>query len=91
MQWGGILTHAGWIPGEPIPARIVCLMMVALKLNREAYCHQTDNIDDGHNYLAFAGEIADGDQREKVPIYPGQADGYSEEQECSCGEGCGCK
>ena len=58
MQWGGILSHSGWRPGQPIPGRVVCLMMVAVKLNREAYHPQQDNIDDGHNYLTFAGELS---------------------------------
>jgi len=62
MQWAGILTHSGWTPGEPIPARIVCLMMVALKLNREAYSPQEDNIIDGKNYLDFAGELSGNDE-----------------------------
>lgn len=84
MQWGGILTHAGWIPGEPIPARIVCLLMVALKLNREAYYHQEDNINDGKNYLAFAGEIADvEDKRKEVAICERQGDG-DPEAPCGC-------
>ena len=57
MQWGAILTHSGWMPGEPIPGRIVCLLMAALKLNREAYCHQQDNLDDAKVYLDFVGEL----------------------------------
>lgn len=92
MQWGGILSHSGWMPGEPIPARIVCLMMVALKLNREAYSPQEDNIHDGINYLNFAGEIADGEgctkqgvpddcnQREAASVCTRQ-DGDSEDED----------
>lgn len=82
MQWGGILTHAGWKPGEPVSARVVCLMMVALKLNREAYCHQQDNIDDGVNYLNFAGECSADNQGPSESICERQTDGDSQ---ASCG------
>ena len=60
--WSGILVQAmssgRWRPGETIPADLVCLMMVGLKLSREAYRHKDDNILDARVYLEFVDEIA---------------------------------
>jgi hypothetical protein len=60
--WGGILQQAvaggRWLAGEPLPPEIVCLMMVGVKLSREAFRHKQDNIDDGKVYLDFVGELS---------------------------------
>lgn len=59
--WGGILVQAAssgrWRVGEVVPPDIVCLMMVGVKMSREAYRHKTDNIDDAQNYLDFVEEL----------------------------------
>lgn len=62
LIWTGILGQAvmsgRWAHGEPIPPEIVCLMMVGVKLSREAYRHKDDNILDAKNYIDFASELS---------------------------------
>jgi hypothetical protein len=61
--WGGLLMQAveskRWKAGEPIPPELVTLMMVGVKLSREAFKHKDDNIVDGKNYLDFTGELSE--------------------------------
>ena len=61
--WGGILMQAieskRWKAGDPLPAELVTLMMVGVKLSREAFRHKKDNIVDGKNYLDFTGELSE--------------------------------
>jgi hypothetical protein len=61
--WGGLLMQAveskRWKAGDPIPAELVTLMMVGVKLSREAFKHKNDNIVDGKNYLDFTGELSE--------------------------------
>ena len=63
LIWAGILGQAvmagRWAHGEPIPPEIVCLMMVGVKLSREAFRHKQDNIIDAKNYADFASELAE--------------------------------
>lgn len=63
MIWGGVLMQAGqagrWMPGEPIPPELVALMMVGVKLSREAFRHKADNGVDAKNYWCFADEISE--------------------------------
>jgi hypothetical protein len=63
MIWGGILAQAmtggRWLPGENIPAELVTLMMAGVKVSREAFRHQPDNVLDARNYIAFTGELGD--------------------------------
>ena len=60
--WAGILLQAQssgrWAVGQSIPPEIVCLMMVGVKLSREAYRHTDDNIVDGKIYLDFVDEMS---------------------------------
>ena len=60
--WGGILLQAmsanRWHIGEALPPELVTLMMVGVKLSREAYRHKEDNIVDGKNYLDFTQEVS---------------------------------
>lgn len=62
MHWGAILfqafTSGRWRPGDAIPPELVTLCMVCVKVNREAYRHKQDNVDDGRNYLRFTGELS---------------------------------
>lgn len=62
--WGGVLAQAvaagRWTAGAVVPPEIVCLMMVGVKLSREAHRHKTDNIDDAQNYLDFVDELSGG-------------------------------
>jgi hypothetical protein len=48
-----------WKAGDPIPAEFVTLMMVGVKLSREAFRHKKDNVVDGKNYLDFTGELSE--------------------------------
>ncbi len=63
MHWGAILyqayTSGRWRPGLAIPPELSTLMMSCVKINREAYRHKADNIDDGQNYLRFTGELSE--------------------------------
>lgn len=67
--WAGILGQAvmagRWSHGTPIPPEIVCLMMVGVKLSREAYNHLHDNVVDARNYLDFVEEMSDERSRPK--------------------------
>ena len=60
--WSGILGQAvmagRWAHGERIPPEIVCLMMVGVKLSREAYRHKDDNIVDAKVYIDFVDELS---------------------------------
>jgi hypothetical protein len=60
--WGGIMLQAWgagrWKPGDDVPAELVTLMMVGVKVSREAYRHKADNVDDGKNYWDFTGELS---------------------------------
>ena len=61
--WGGILVQAAssgrWKVGETIPPDLVCLMMVGVKVSREAFRHKVDNIDDAQNYLDFVDDLSE--------------------------------
>jgi hypothetical protein len=63
MIWGGILTQAvqadKWIPGQPLPARLVTLMMTGVKMSREAFRHKQDNVDDAKVYWDFTKELSE--------------------------------
>jgi len=41
-----------------VPARMVALMMAAVKLNRDAFRFKQDNHDDAKNYLDIAKEVS---------------------------------
>ncbi len=61
-KWGttlGILEESppSWKPGEPIPPRIVALMMIDLKTCREAYKPVTDNSIDIAGYAYAMSKI----------------------------------
>jgi hypothetical protein len=60
--WAGILLQAlssgRWRVGETLPPELVCLMMVGVKLSREAYRHKDDNITDAKVYIDFVGEMS---------------------------------
>lgn len=60
--WGGILVQAvssgRWIHGAALPPELVTLMMVGVKVSREAYRHKQDNIDDAQVYLKFTEEMS---------------------------------
>jgi hypothetical protein len=54
-KWGvtlGIIQ--GWEPGDPIPSRVVALMMIDLKTCRDAFRPKDDNLVDicGYAYCA---------------------------------------
>ena len=69
LIWTGILIQAGWTPpptSPVLPPEKVTLMMVGVKCSREAYKHLSDNIDDGQNYLAFTGELAEEDHEKEA-------------------------
>jgi len=61
--WAGILVQAlssgRWRVGETLPPELVCLMMVGVKLSREAYRHKDDNIVDAKVYIDFVDEMSD--------------------------------
>jgi hypothetical protein len=61
--WDGLIARdvmAACDDGEDwhMNARLVALMMVALKLVRESYRHKADNIADARVYLDFADRLA---------------------------------
>ena len=61
MMWGGVLSQAQvggrWYPGLAIPPDLVCLMMAAVKMSREAHKHKMDNVVDAKNYWDFVEEL----------------------------------
>jgi hypothetical protein len=59
LAWSGILQQSCDIaPDQFLDAHDVALMLAAMKIVREAYCHKQDNIDDAINYLKFASDFA---------------------------------
>lgn len=55
VKWGvtlGILND--WQPGEPIPPRVVAMMMIDLKTCRDVFQNKRDNLVDisGYSYAA---------------------------------------
>ena len=57
VMWSQILAAAEHRAGTPIPPRVVGLMMIALKIDREANQHKDDNLVDICGYAACAAEI----------------------------------
>lgn len=55
-KWAATLRAAGWLPNAPIPPRIVALMMIDLKVCRDAYQPKRDNLVDIAGY-AYAVEL----------------------------------
>lgn len=56
--WTAVLRRKGLLrPGAHLDAHAVALMMVGLKLSREAHLHTDDNIIDGAGYLALAMDV----------------------------------
>lgn len=60
--WGAILLQAmssgRWDIGSAIPPELVTLMMVGVKMSREAFRHGDDNIVDAKNYIDFTDELS---------------------------------
>lgn len=56
--WGAILERAGW-KGGPVDPRIACLMMVGVKVSREASKPKRDNRVDGAGYFECVDMIAE--------------------------------
>lgn len=54
--WDAILDAAKYTPGGGIDARIVGLLMIALKADREAFAHKHDNLVDIAGYAACIAE-----------------------------------
>ncbi len=52
-MWGAVLGI------DPIPPRIVALMMVCLKVSRESHKHTRDSCVDGPGYFALAHELGE--------------------------------
>lgn len=60
--WGALLAHAGWTPpaeDSAVSPELACMMMVCVKLSREAHLHKRDNIVDGAGYFGCVGLIHD--------------------------------
>lgn len=57
LMWDAILDAADYRPGGGIPPRLVGLMMICLKLDREAHKHTDDNLVDICGYAACTAEI----------------------------------
>ncbi|TAL05244.1 MAG: hypothetical protein EPO00_13320 [Chloroflexota bacterium] len=66
LAWAGILSKHLRMPVPPIPAHIVSMMMVSVKVMREAGVHQRDNLTDiaGYAYCADI-EHEEGERRQK--------------------------
>jgi hypothetical protein len=61
LAWDGIIRQSNEMPLDAdfsIDRFDVTLMLAAMKIVREAYCHKQDNIDDAINYLKFASDFA---------------------------------
>ena len=61
-----VRVSAVWsaLVGTPIPPDMVCIMMAALKMTREAGMHDPDNIADAQGYLSLVPEVMHHLQRE---------------------------
>lgn len=58
-MWAAILTRHLGTHVPDIDPRIAALMMVAVKLSREAHKHKRDNLTDTAGYAEVASMIAD--------------------------------
>lgn len=54
MYTGLLESHYQMKLPHPIPGRVVALMTALIKLNREAYRPNQDNVDDAKNYLTIS-------------------------------------
>ena len=52
LMWSAILEASGYRLDKPISGRLVGLMMICLKLDREAHKHTDDNLVDICGYAA---------------------------------------
>jgi hypothetical protein len=58
LVWTGLLHAAGWRGQEPVlPTRLVPILMVGLKIRREAHRHKEDNLTDACGYAACVAEL----------------------------------
>lgn len=64
IKWSVTLSAANWKPGDPIPSRIVALMMIDLKTVRDAFQPKRDNLVDTCGY-AYAASLIDEGKRDK--------------------------
>jgi len=60
LAWQGIINQSCKTGSMEIviDETDVALMLAAMKIIREAYCHKQDNIDDAINYLRFASDFS---------------------------------
>jgi hypothetical protein len=56
-KWAVTLDIIGWRPGDPIPPRIVALMMIDLKTCRDAFQPKRDNAVDIAGYVYCASKF----------------------------------
>ncbi len=64
--WGAILERAKW-SGGPVDPRIACLMMVGVKVSREAGHAKRDNRVDGAGYFECVDMIAQRQEKRGAP------------------------
>ena len=64
MVWGALFCEHFGIQPRPLPAHVVCLLLVALKASRAVRPKQfqIDDYLDMHNYNGFAAALASDDQ-----------------------------
>lgn len=60
LAWNALMAqHINATNATVLDARMVALMLAAMKLVREAYHHKQDNLDDAKVYLEFVEEFSE--------------------------------